>query len=394
MQSRRRKRIVYDAISSAATGEVYPRTAYADATTWCGFVRMNATEAETLACPEEEEEGDGGGLEAVSGAGSGSGGGKNNRCSVTPLLLAMKLMPATVSRLLKELERAARKKAEEIVKAILGEERRKMRLGWADEEADGRRRLEGEQEDRDDDEGEEDDFPKADLFLCPGVVDREYYDRKNAGTPNNQYLDPSSLSVTNAVTTWILSKPSSSGGDDDDGVSRSAAYESIYWTSTRAETMREESGEEMSERGEFWKRVLDLTSSGETADDCREFYETKLLWEVDLRPPTDFTVLTVTYNNTRSSSPTNTAAESSEGGETTDLSSMHTDDQCALALVAAMGTLPDVCALEIRPRAERRNSNAQWLVQSGVEGERPWFDAGLDGTGAGRGRQRYWDRSR
>ena len=37
--------------------------------------------------------------------------------------------------------------------------------------------------------------------------------------------------------------------------------------------------------------------------------------------------------------------------------------------------------LEIAAEKKTWNSNAQWMVQSGLEGETPWFDVGLDGAG-------------
>lgn len=42
---------------------------------------------------------------------------------------------------------------------------------------------------------------------------------------------------------------------------------------------------------------------------------------------------------------------------------------------------PEVCTLETRRKTESKNTNAQWLVQSGIDNERPWFDAGLYGNG-------------
>jgi hypothetical protein len=55
--------------------------------------------------------------------------------------------------------------------------------------------------------------------------------------------------------------------------------------------------------------------------------------------------------------------------------------ECAMSLVAALSSQVEVCSVETVSKAESLNLNAQWIIQSGVSQSRPWFDAGLDGTG-------------
>ena len=43
--------------------------------------------------------------------------------------------------------------------------------------------------------------------------------------------------------------------------------------------------------------------------------------------------------------------------------------------------IPEVCSIQTRPRLEVKNHNAQWLIQTGVQGVTPWYDLGLNGTG-------------
>jgi len=55
--------------------------------------------------------------------------------------------------------------------------------------------------------------------------------------------------------------------------------------------------------------------------------------------------------------------------------------ECALSLLLNLSLLNDVCGIEIVKPLETSNAQAQWLVQSGIENKRPWFDAGIDGEG-------------
>merc|ERR1719343_77588 len=54
---------------------------------------------------------------------------------------------------------------------------------------------------------------------------------------------------------------------------------------------------------------------------------------------------------------------------------------CSQILVLSLSVIPEVCSIQTRPRMEIKNHNAQWLIQTGVQGVTPWYDLGLNGTG-------------
>ena len=54
---------------------------------------------------------------------------------------------------------------------------------------------------------------------------------------------------------------------------------------------------------------------------------------------------------------------------------------CVLSIVSALAAETDVCSIEPVYEMNLFNDVAQWITQSGVEEERPWFDAGLTGEG-------------
>ena len=57
-------------------------------------------------------------------------------------------------------------------------------------------------------------------------------------------------------------------------------------------------------------------------------------------------------------------------------------DACYLTLVAYLSSsLPAVCHVSNRPLAVLKNTNAQWIAQSGESEERPLWDAGIEGEG-------------
>ena len=311
MMSNSRSHIVSDAISEVASGEVHLRTVYADRASWCGFARMNATEAARMACPSTD----------LSG----------NPCTVTPFLLSMKLMPNTVNRMKEALWEYLVKKADERIE--------EMQNG-------GGRRLDSEVDDG---------FPKVDLFLCPGVIDETFIEETEDFLARAEYFNSDRLDITDEMTKRIFSS---------DDTSHSSVFDSIYWTSSRAGGMR--GGVNNTERGGLWQNIAEKT--GQT-DACEKFFRSRIVWTADLRPPPEFSILTMTRNNT---------GGGIEDGDANDLKIIY---ECALVVVAGMASSLDVCALEVRPEVQGNNVNAQWMVQSGVEGQRPWFDHGLDGTG-------------
>lgn len=54
---------------------------------------------------------------------------------------------------------------------------------------------------------------------------------------------------------------------------------------------------------------------------------------------------------------------------------------CILAIVATFASDPQVCDIGKMPQVGINNVNAQWITQSDVPNQRPWFDSGLTGKG-------------
>eukprot|EP00804_Cyclotella_cryptica_P001482 CCRYP_003711-RC/>CCRYP_003711-RC protein AED:0.04 eAED:0.04 QI:416/1/1/1/1/0.8/5/1541/431 len=105
----------------------------------------------------------------------------------------------------------------------------------------------------------------------------------------------------------------------------------------------------------FWKNVLDTDQKDEV---CNDVFSNRLIYSVSSIGNTPW--FEINYNVT---------------GVT-----KH-DVGCMLTLTLALSTLPSVCAVEIHHTPKPVNTNAQWLMQTGKEGSRPFFDVGLDGEG-------------
>ena len=176
------------------------------------------------------------------------------------------------------------------------------------------------------------DRPSADIIMCPGSLSYNQLTALQEGDPS--YLVAS-----------LISKK----GDQS-----SSIPEQVYWTSSAAEPYRRM----QSSRSEYWKRALSEAGS----ERCDEVFNTRLQWSV--RPGTDdtgdFAALRVVYD-----------ASTAETWESA----------CVGTLIAGLAVRQDVCGLEISADLGTNNYNANWMVQSGVEGEAPLTDIGLDGSG-------------
>jgi hypothetical protein len=69
------------------------------------------------------------------------------------------------------------------------------------------------------------------------------------------------------------------------------------------------------------------------------------------------------------------------GHGTTDDMSSAISSSCILSFLAAMTVQPEICSAEVLPMSSAFNDKAQWILQSGTTNDRPWFDAGLTGSG-------------
>lgn len=176
------------------------------------------------------------------------------------------------------------------------------------------------------------DRPSADIIMCPGSLSYNQLTALQEGDPS--YLVAS-----------LISKK---------GDQASSIPEQVFWTSSAAEPYRRME----SSRSEYWKRAL--TEAG--SERCDEVFRTRLQWSV--RPGTDdtrdFAALRVVYD-----------ASTAETWESA----------CVGTLIAGLAVRQDVCGVEITAELGTTNYNANWMVQSGVKGETPLTDIGLDGSG-------------
>jgi len=130
--------------------------------------------------------------------------------------------------------------------------------------------------------------------------------------------------------------------------------ENVFWSNRNMK----EQGWQPTERGQLWDDALDFAYQD---DACRSTFQTMLRWETRMGPTSDsLHALIVTV-------------------ETTNAESI--DTFCVIGMLAGLAINPKVCQLEITPQQTVANDNAQWLTQTGVKNERPFFDVGLDGTG-------------
>jgi len=210
-------------------------------------------------------------------------------------------------------------------------------------------------------------FPAVTVSLCPGFLSADDVFKLNSGMPVKQ------KKVQRIMTEWLLSK-TADGKETTDRIK-----ENLFWTSSS----RDSSGT-TTERGKFWGEIMDRVSE---PDACAQTFKKRLTWYLEPGfAESSFTNLHVTYDN---------------------LGGSKTDHDCILAAIAGLSIQPDICFFEFnlekipqieyqkhlrssqyqkdhiqrrRQRATHR-PNADWMVQSYVEQARPFFDAGINGTG-------------
>eukprot|EP00804_Cyclotella_cryptica_P013914 CCRYP_002444-RC/>CCRYP_002444-RC protein AED:0.08 eAED:0.08 QI:101/0.77/0.6/1/0.77/0.7/10/144/934 len=132
-----------------------------------------------------------------------------------------------------------------------------------------------------------------------------------------------------------------------------------YLTSEEYHNVTESDGEKATERAELWKGLLnEYQESGV----CAETFKTRLTWSLERAKDaeTGNSQATIQFNNTGNSTQ---------------------DRGCVLTLTLAIAAHPNVCSLDLRREVSTQNIIAQWITQSELENERPFFDSGLDGTG-------------
>ena len=212
-------------------------------------------------------------------------------------------------------------------------------------------------------------FPGVTVSLCPGFLSADDVFNLQSGRPVKQ------KKVQRIMTEWLLSK-TADGEDTTDRIKQN-----LYWTSSSRD-----SASTATDRGKFWGDIMDRVSEPNA---CAQTFKKRLTWYLEPGlSETSFMNLHVTYDN---------------------LGASKTDHDCILAAIAGFSIHPDICFFEfdlektpqieyqqhlrssqhrhhhqhIQRRRERatHRPNADWMVQSYVEQARPFFDAGINGTG-------------
>ena len=131
--------------------------------------------------------------------------------------------------------------------------------------------------------------------------------------------------------------------------------ENFFWSASNME----EQGWEPTERGILWD---DAVSRAFSDDACRSVYANQLSWNVQPGvSPDDLHALVMKFQDTNDAG--------------------NVDSYCVLGMLAGLSVYRLVCQMEITPTQTVSNDKAQWLIQTGVENEKPFFDRGLNGTG-------------
>lgn len=178
--------------------------------------------------------------------------------------------------------------------------------------------------------------------LCAGVA---------MSSENNTLYDD-----IDAFSDWIIGKlvPVTIAQKLADAVS-----DAYYLTSEEYMNSTTDKDGAITERAELWKNLLDEYQESGV---CAETYTQRLKWSLyrATDPDTSNSQVSIQFNNTGNS----------------------TQDQgCMLTLTLAIAAHPQVCSLDLRREVTTMNVIGQWLTQSELENERPFFDSGLDGTG-------------
>ena len=277
-------------------------------------------------------------------------------CVVQPMLLATKLGAGTVT-----LAVALVNKFENSTKIVMDVPKDLEDL--IDDQVHG-----SEDEEDDDVVPTERKFPGVTVSLCPGFLSADDVFNLQSGRPVKQ------KKVQRIMTKWLLSK-TADGEDTTDRIKQN-----LYWTSSSRD-----SASTTTDRGKFWGEIMDRVSEPNA---CAQTFKKRLTWYLEPGlSESAYTNLHVLYDNVGASK---------------------TDHDCVLAAIAGFSIHPDICFFEfdlektpqigyqqhlrssqqphkegIERRRERatHRPNADWMVQSYVEQARPFFDAGINGTG-------------
>ena len=286
---------------------------------YCAFARLGGSVAEAVDCGDDAI-----GVE----------------CIVQPLLVAMKLMPGTIKRIVEAIEQFYSQEdpvEEEEVYAppIPIDVNRTATIEDLTGKVGGGPSPIAKPKPS---------FPMLDVVLCPGVVKDEIVTEYIAGNKGESFL----ADIQERATAWLMANI----GEGDEA--KRMLSQTFYWTSDSAAAMIKELGGQP-EQAALLGKALDVAK---TTDVCASTFTNRLTWTGIVLPR--FQGVHVEFMNTGAN---------------------EIDQACALALAIALATLPQVCTLEITSTPVPFNDRAQWLVQSFKQDERPFFDAGIRGEG-------------
>lgn len=133
-------------------------------------------------------------------------------------------------------------------------------------------------------------------------------------------------------------------------------YLRIHGSESNLERSQSKTKNQKHHRSMLWSRILDQTETD--SHDCNNF---KKSIRVTSTASGSFVILSV--NNAE-----NVVSSSAA-------------PFCLLSVAASLATKTEVCSISIEPPKTLFNEKVQWILQSGQENKRPWFDHGIDGTG-------------
>lgn len=208
--------------------------------------------------------------------------------------------------------------------------------------------------------------PSLDIVLCPGVglSDNAAAEATATADSNTASWEDIPEEIASEITQQLV--PQTITVDDlinnNDTITKIPISETYYLTSQSYIDTASELGQEYTDRSTKWRSAIqDYQESGI----CNEMYTQRLRWKISPASVDNAqyqsSILNVEYYNTT--------------GNTT------YDTGCFLTLSLGIVANPSVCSLEMKQKVEVQNKVIQWLTQSEIEDERPFFDAGLNGEG-------------
>jgi len=194
--------------------------------------------------------------------------------------------------------------------------------------------------------------------LCPGVALSTENDEKNTNNNtalyNNNDDDDDMESMVNAILAKLVPTTIAE--------KLAHAIEDAYYLTSEeyhVDALDNTTSTKMTNRATLWKNLLnDYQQSGV----CNDVYQNRLSWNLEraVDVNTGNSQVSIAFNNTGNST---------------------MDQNCILTLTLAIASDPNVCSLDLKREVSVQNTVVQWLTQSELKNEVPFFDVGLDGTG-------------